>query len=80
MRPLSRSTADGHVYDSVKLHNSRARMRGCPGTEDEAGEQGSGSCGRGFCPPWMQAQKAQQAQQQAILHVGSSSAASAADV
>lgn len=73
---------DGHVYDSVKLHNSRASMRGCGDAAGQA-EEGlgsEGSCSPGACPPWKHPQAAQQqAQQQAVLHASSGSAASVAD-
>ncbi|KAL4448559.1 hypothetical protein ABPG75_005778 [Micractinium tetrahymenae] len=68
---------DGRVYDSVKLHNSRASLRGCGGAEPEMDEHGEDSCARGTCPPWMQAQ--QQAQQQAIVRSSIGGSTSVAD-
>ncbi len=81
-RAFSLLFADGHVYDSVKLHNSRASLRGCgDAAEEEEGRCSDCSCAPGACPPWMQAQQAKQqaAQEQAVLHASIAGAASVAD-
>ncbi|PSC73373.1 inactive purple acid phosphatase 2 [Micractinium conductrix] len=69
---------DGVAHDSVKLHNSRANLRGCnygqagaaaAAGAGAAGAAGEGACPGPLCPPWQQAGGAK-GQQQAVLRSG----------